>query len=262
MQIDEKHVLVTGAARGLGKALVTRLAELKATTVWAAVRSLDSKGVLEFKVEIENHENKELKERIQFVQMDITKEDEINSVADQIPKLDILINNAALCIPGGVFQSEPSLMYEEFEVNYFSVIRVVRAFRKLLVSQQGLIVNVASQLVRAAMPALANYSASKSALVAISQTIRAELFSEGVKVCVVCPAGMETDMSSAFPGEKQDIVEAANEIIGAFDHVEGLVPIGPKAKALFEAYSADNVAAEKSKYGLTFEALWPNGLPD
>lgn len=244
-----KTIFISGAGAGLGKALVEKAHALGCLSIWAGLR----KGASP----LPSWSRLVDQGALSCVPFELTCSESMAEAASKIPDLDILINNAAICNRGSIVNDSIDEMRHEFEVNYFGQIAAIQTFLPSLKRRQGLIVNVASQLVHSAVPAIGNYCATKSALLTASQAMRGDLAACGVSVCVVCPGALDTKMSRPFPTKKQDPLEAASEIFKALEVTEGMVPIGQNARSLFEILAHNPLAAERAKRHLTYSFLWP-----
>ena len=238
MEISGKRILITGANRGLGRALALACARAGAAEVIAAARRSETlDGLIS--------DAKGLQTRITSLQLDITKQEEVQAAAEQSGRLDILINNAGTAVFGGVLKGSLEEIEREIETNYLGVIRLVRAFAPAMIAHgDGLIVNIASQLGKVNLPALGTYCATKAALLSLSQAMRGDLAPGGVRVIRVLPGAIDTDMSRGFDIPKMAPDAAAEEILEAIRSEPREVAIGDEARKLISDVAADPVAVE------------------
>ncbi len=242
MEIAGKRVLVTGANRGLGRALVVACADAGAQEVVAAARRPEATKDLQAAAPPGT--------RITPVRLDVTSDNDVKAAA-AIGRVDILINNAGVVAYGGVLKGRFADFREEIEVNYFGVLRMVRAFASAMVEHgDGMIVNVASILAKVSLPVIGTYCATKAALLSLSQAMRGDLADHGVRVITVLPGTIDTDMSRGFEGAKISPEQAAQEILEAIrqERIEAL--IGEGARGVNVGLSSNPLAMEKefSKY--------------
>ena len=174
--ISGKSVLVTGANRGLGQALVEEALRRGATRVYAASRQPFT------------HPD----DRVTPVIMDVTDWAQINRAVESVDSLDILINNAGLSLPDDL--SSRAAFEQHFDVNVYGPLMVTQALLGSLTQSQGQIVNVVSIGAFAAVPILPAYSASKAAAFSVTQSLRALLAGQGVSVHAVLPGPIDTEM--------------------------------------------------------------------
>lgn len=188
--IENKAVLITGASSGIGKACALHLDKI-GFKVFAGIRKKDDGEKLK----------KESSEKLTPVILDVTKDD---TIADTINLINShteyplfgLVNNAGISV-SGVLEVTP---VEEFrkviEVNVLGLHAVTRAALPLLRKNRGRIVNVASAASLFALPGGSSYSASKFAVRAITDSLRLEVNPFGVKVSLVAPGSIKTEIWS------------------------------------------------------------------
>ena len=233
MEIEGRRVLVTGANRGLGRALVLACLRAGAGEVFAGARHPQTETPGE--------------ERLRSVRLDITSEADVRAAADLVGRVDILVNNAGVCVFGSVLQAEMADLQQEVEINYFGALRMARAFAPAMMEHRdGLIVNVASILGKVSLPAMGNYCAMKAALFSLSQALRGDLAPHGVRVITVFPGTIDTDMSRGFDGPKMNVDQAASEIIDAIRAERFETAIGDGARGVVAGLASDPLAIERS----------------
>jgi NAD(P)-dependent dehydrogenase (short-subunit alcohol dehydrogenase family) len=197
--IADKTVLVTGANRGLGKALVQEALRRGAKRVYAASRRPFT------------HPD----ERVTPVVLDVTNAAEIHVAAERVESLDILINNAGVSVPDDL--SDRAAFEQHLAVNLFGTWEVTEAFLPSLSRSSGTVVNVVSVGALAAVPVLPAYSASKAAELSFTQSLRALMAARGVAVHAVLPGPIDTDMVRDLPIPKTAPESVAR---GIFDGLE------------------------------------------
>jgi NAD(P)-dependent dehydrogenase (short-subunit alcohol dehydrogenase family) len=234
MQIEGKRVLVSGAGRGLGWALVAVLAEAGAREVIAGTRKPEAREVL-----------KELSPNVTPVQLDVTSEADVAAVA-QLGTVDILINNAGFAGFGNPLTMSFDDILEELSVNYLGVLRLTRAIVPGMIAQRdGMIVNIATAFSKVNLPLVGTYCATKSALLSLGQAMRAYLAEVNVRVITVLPTTIDTDMSSGADVPKMTKEFVAAEILAAIRAEAHDPPIGDEAKRILDEFYRDPVGLEK-----------------
>lgn len=236
-KIAGKVALVTGANRGIGKALVEELLSAGATKVYAAARKLGSLNELVAKSD----------GRIIPVELDVTKPDTIQKVADAHKDISILVNNAGIAsFEGVVAAKDIDPARAEMETNYFGVINMIRAFSSTLAENGGgAIINVSSIAAYVSFPALGSYSASKAAVHSVTQGVRAELAAQGTHVSGVYPGPVETDMTTNVDMDKTSPNIVAKAVLdGVEAGAEDIYP-DPMGEGMHAAYLSDPKAVEK-----------------
>jgi NAD(P)-dependent dehydrogenase (short-subunit alcohol dehydrogenase family) len=199
MKIVDKAVLITGANRGIGRALVEEALRRGAKRVYAGTRQPLA------------HSNGP----VTPLTLDVTNAAQIQGAVERVESLDILINNAGLALYDDL--SDRAALEQSLAVNLFGTHGVTRAFLPLLTRSRGAIVNVLSLAAFAALPFIPAYSISKAAAFSLSQSLRALLAGRGVRVHAVMAGPVDTDMSRGL-----DIPKASPESVARaiFDGVE------------------------------------------
>jgi len=170
-----KTILITGGSSGLGKHLALALAAMD-YKVFVTVR--DHTNINDFEGS-----------DIHCLIMDVCNAASIDSAfrelneKHKITKLDVLINNAGIVVPGPLEILSEKEIKEQFDVNVFGVIRVIQKFLPLLKTAHGKIINIGSMSSRMALPFVGVYGASKSSLKQISWAFRLELKTWKIQVC-------------------------------------------------------------------------------
>lgn len=193
--LADKTVLVTGANRGLGRALVDEALTRGAATVHAAARApID-------------HPDR----RVQPIRLDITDPVSVARAANHIGALDVLINNAGVSMVDDL--SDPAVIEEHLAVNLFGPLRVTRAFLPHLTESGGVLVNVLSLAALATVPVTPAYAISKAAAFSMTQSLRALLAGQGVSVHAALPGPIDTDMIRDWDIPKTSPADVARAIL-------------------------------------------------
>ncbi|HEU4710571.1 MAG TPA: SDR family NAD(P)-dependent oxidoreductase [Pyrinomonadaceae bacterium] len=234
MEIDGKRVLVSGAGRGLGRALVTVLAETGVREIVAGTRKPEAREELQA-----------LSPVVTPVQLDVTNDDDVEAVA-RMGTMDILINNAGFAGFGNPLTMSFDDVQREVAVNYCGVLRLTRAIAPGMIEQgDGMIVNVATAFAKVNLPLIGTYCATKSALLSLGQALRAYLSDYNVRVITVMPTTIDTDMSSGADVPKMTKEFVAAEILNAIRVEAHDPPIGEEAKSIVDEFSKDPIGLEK-----------------
>ena len=233
MEIEGKRILVTGASRGLGRALVTALVDAGAAQVIAGTRKLEHREALKL-------------DRVTPVQLEVRNDADIEAVA-RMGAIDILINNAGVAGFGNPLTMNFEALQEEMEVNYLGVLRVTRAVAPGMVNKgDGIIVNVATAFAKVNLPIVGTYCATKAALLSLGQALRAYLLDQGVRVITVMPTTIDTDMSRGADVPKMTKEFVAAEILDSIREERHDPPIGDEAKNVLDGLQKDPLGFEKS----------------
>lgn len=199
MTIVGKTVLVTGANRGIGKALVEEALNREAGRVYAATRK----------------ETTHPDGRVTPLTMDVTDRRQIQRAADDIGSLNMLINNAGVAFYDDL--SDRASIEDHLAVNLFGVFDVIQAFLPKLLDSRGAIVNNLSLNALAPLPLIPAYSISKAAAFNLTQSLRSQVGAAGVHVHAVLTGPVDTDMTEGL-----DIPKASPESVARaiFDGVQ------------------------------------------
>ncbi|WP_329407798.1 SDR family oxidoreductase [Nocardia vinacea] len=178
-----QSVLVTGAGRGLGYATARKLAD-SGWQVYACVRTdADAERIA-------THNG------LTPIILDVTNADHLAKLSTQLPdRLDALINNAGVAVGGPIESLTLDDLRWQFEVNVIGGTGVTQAVLPLIRKSRGRIIFISSTSGRVATPSLGAYAASKFALEAIADCLRNELRPWGIKVSLIEPGQIDTDMS-------------------------------------------------------------------
>jgi NAD(P)-dependent dehydrogenase (short-subunit alcohol dehydrogenase family) len=234
MEIEGKRVLVSGAGRGLGWALVALIAEAGAREVIAGTRNPAAREALNA-----------LGRNVTPVQLDVTSDEDVAAVA-QMGTPDILINNAGFAGFGNPLTMSFDDVEKEIAVNYLGVLRLTRAVAPGMIAQgDGMIVSIATAFAKVNLPLVGTYCATKAALYSLGQAMRAYLSDYGVRVITVLPTTIDTDMSSGADVPKMTKEFAAAEILAAIHAEAHDPPVGDEAKSILDEFSKDPVGLEK-----------------
>jgi NAD(P)-dependent dehydrogenase (short-subunit alcohol dehydrogenase family) len=200
MNIANKTVLITGANRGIGRALVDEALRRGAKRVYAGTRS----GALQ-----------NADPRVTPLTLDVTNLAQIQRAVDEVGTLDVLINNAGIATYDDLSNLE--VIEQHLAVNLFGMLKVTRAFVPLLKRSKGAIVNNLSLMALAPLPLTPAYAISKAAAFNTTQSMRALLAGQGVAVHGVFLGPVDTDMTRGF-----EIPKASPESVsrGIFDGLE------------------------------------------
>lgn len=192
-RLDERVAIVTGAARGLGAGIASRLADEGAIVVCADIidASETAAGLAASPSGVS----------AKAVHLDVTDtpqvEEVINGVAQEYGRLDILVNNAGVAQPIlDMIDTTDEIFERVFAVNVRGVLACSRAAGHIMKEQRsGRIISTASQTGKRAWPGWGTYSASKFAVVGMTQVLALELAPYGITVNAICPGTMQTDMT-------------------------------------------------------------------
>jgi len=209
-QIMEKVALVTGSSSGIGYETSLSLAR-EGYFTYATMRDLKKANAVK---KIAENENLPLKVIELDVDNEKSAEDAIKSIIDEKQRIDVLVNNAGWGIWGTAEDVSIEEFREQFETNFFSVVRMIQKVAPVMRKQgTGDIVNISSIAGRIGFPVSTAYISSKFALEGLSESIRFELGQFGVNVIIIEPGVIKTNFfDSMKTAKKADESSAYKEI--------------------------------------------------
>ena len=246
-------VLVTGAARGIGRATALRLAA-HGWQVFAGVRQAQ--------------DGQELAAaqtgRISPVVLDITNQDHVQGLRAALPAdLDAVVNNAGVVVGGPVEGLPLSELRRQLEVNVLGQVAVTQAVLPSLRSSRGRVVFISSLSGRVSTPLTGAYNASKFALEAVADALRMEVAPWGIGVALVEPAQTDTDMwrgaDGAFDETVAQLTPEHRELYAK--HVEGFRRSIPRSQRMARPVSEVAATVEKALTARRPRARYVVGRP-
>jgi NAD(P)-dependent dehydrogenase (short-subunit alcohol dehydrogenase family) len=223
MKIADSTILVTGANRGIGKALVEEALSRGAKRVYAGARQPF------------DHSDR----RITPLILDVTNGAQIRAATEKVDALDILINNAGISVQNDL--SDRAALERLLAVNLFGTYDVTLAFLPVLTRSRSAIVNILSLASIAAVPFDPLYSISKAASFSLSQSLRALLAGRGVSVHIVLPGPIDTDMTRDLDIPKASAESTARAILDGVEKEEEEIFPDPMSEAVAEGWRSSAV---------------------
>lgn len=238
INIKDSVIFITGANRGIGKALVEVAIQEGAAKVYAAARDT---GKLADLVSQDPA-------RIIPVELDVTDGEQIRRAVKQAADTHILINNAGVAGYSGIlFQFDEDAARRELEVNYFGPLHLSRAFYPVLKDKDNAaIANVISVGGLSSFPMAATYSASKAAAHSLTQGLRAELQNQRISVFGIYPGPIDTDMADGIDMEKESPHNVAKSVYHGLGEGKEDITTDKFADAFVVNLKADAKALERS----------------
>jgi len=240
--LTDKIALVTGASRGIGRAIALKLAQTGAYVIGTATSEQGATAI--------NDLLREQNLAGEGVVLDVTSKDRVENLmtqlSDQNKLPSILVNNAGVTCDNLLLRMDDEEWYRVIETNLNAVFRLSKAcIKPMFRARWGRIISVGSVVGASGNSGQTNYTAAKAGLVGFSKSLAQEMGSRGITVNVVAPGFIDTDMTAALPdlvkdemlkriplkrlGKVEDIAEvvaflasdAANYITGETIHVNG-----------------------------------------
>jgi NAD(P)-dependent dehydrogenase (short-subunit alcohol dehydrogenase family) len=218
LTIEDRAVLVTGANRGIGQALVDEALRRGAKRVYAGTRQPLA------------HPD----ERVTPLTLDVTNEAQIQTAVERVESLDLLVNNAGIALYDDL--GDRAVIEEHLAVNLFGTYGVTQAFLPLLTGTRGAIVNNVSLMALAPLPLTPAYAISKAAAFNLTQSLRALLAKRGVRVHAVLTGPTDTDMTRGFEIPKASAQSVARAILDGVERGEEDIFPDPMSLSIAESW--------------------------
>lgn len=202
-RLASRRVLVTGGASGLGLALATAMAA-RGDRVLASDVAGERPGALPAGID--------------YRRLDVRSDDDwaaaLTYVRESLGGLDLLVNNAGVAGGGRIDVATMDEWHRIVDINLLGVVRGCRTFTPLMKAQGGgHIVNTASLAGLVHAPAMSAYNAVKAGVVAVSETLSAELAPHGITVSVVCPSFFRTNLTTSFEGADVEVEDSGKRMV-------------------------------------------------
>jgi NAD(P)-dependent dehydrogenase (short-subunit alcohol dehydrogenase family) len=233
MKIQGCVALVTGANRGLGKAIVAALVEAGAAKVYAAAR--DERQIVA------------VGSRVVPVTLDVTKPEQIAAAVRKAGDVTLLINNAGALNSFNVLTSTQADLDADFRVQVHGTLGVIRAFLPVLERAHGAtVVNVLSLTSLASFPALGGYSASKAAAYSMTQALRPDLKKKLIDILAVLPGVIDTDMVKDLPMPKTSPADTAKGLLAGIERGDEEIFPDPMAQQMGALWNKSHKELERA----------------
>src|SRR3954469_10977247 len=202
---SSRRVLVTGAASGLGLALV---------------RALVARGDHVLATDVARERPDALPGAAAYLPLDVRRDEDWAAALEHVRTtwggLDLLVNNAGVAAGGRIDVATIEEWDWILDINLLGVVRGCRTFTPMLKAQgSGHIVNTASLAGLVHAPGMAAYNTVKAGFVALSETLSHELAPHGIDVSVVCPSFFRTNLGSSFQGADSEMEAAGKKLVSS-----------------------------------------------
>jgi 3-oxoacyl-[acyl-carrier protein] reductase len=239
MNLSGKIALVTGASRGIGKAIAEKLVACGATVVGTATTEKGAQAISEY-----------LGSKGKGFALNVTDETSIESVINMIKTefgdIDILVNNAGITRDNLLMRMKEDEWQDILDTNLTSVFRLSKALmRTMMKKRYGRIITIGSVVGTMGNAGQANYAAAKAGLIGFSKSLAREVASRGITVNVVAPGFIATDMTEALTDEQKALTLTQ-------------VPAGRLGEPAEIANAVAFLASDEASY-ITGETLHVNG---
>ena len=199
MNLENQIALVTGASRGIGKAIAETLADAGATVIGTATSESGAEKITEYL------SAKGGKGMCLNVADDASIKDVIKAVKDDFGNIGILVNNAGITRDNLMMMMKDDQWNDIIQTNLTSVFKMSKAVvRPMMKARTGRIINIASVVGLTGNAGQTNYSAAKAGILGFSKSLAREIGSRHITVNTVAPGFIDTDMTRELPEEQRD----------------------------------------------------------
>ncbi|MGH2392153.1 MAG: SDR family NAD(P)-dependent oxidoreductase [Candidatus Limnocylindria bacterium] len=244
VMIADRSVLVTGANRGIGRALVEEALTRGAKRVYAGTRQPLT------------HPDPD----VTPLTLDVTDTAQIQRAVEDVESLDVLVNNAGIALYDDL--SDRSVLERHLAVLLFGTYDVTHAFLPALTRSRGAIVNNVSVNAFAPFPLIPAYSIAKAAAFNMTQSLRSLLASRGVRVHAVLTGLVDTDMTRGLDVPKAAPESVARAIFDGVEKDEEDIFPDPMSEAMAESWHSGTAKALERQYAALAEAARRGTAPE
>jgi 3-oxoacyl-[acyl-carrier protein] reductase len=200
-QLDGKIALVTGASRGIGKAIATQLAQQGATVIGTATSENGAQAISDYLSEFGG----------KGFALNVTDKESVDSTIKAINEayggIDILVNNAGITRDNLLMRMKDDEWQDIIDTNLTSIFTLSKAvLRGMMKKRFGRIVNIGSVVGSAGNAGQANYAAAKAGVIGFSKSMAREVASRGITINVVAPGFIDTDMTKALTDDQKEAI--------------------------------------------------------
>ncbi len=200
-QFEGKVALVTGASRGIGKAIATQLASLGATVIGTATSDKGADAISEYLSEKGG----------KGIALNVTDKAAVDAaiklIGDEFGGVDILVNNAGITRDNLLMRMKDDEWQDIIDTNLTAIFTLSKAvLRGMMKKRAGRIINIGSVVGVSGNPGQANYAAAKAGVIGFSKSMAREVASRGITINVVAPGFIDTDMTKALTDEQREAI--------------------------------------------------------
>jgi len=200
-QLDGKIALVTGASRGIGKAIATQLAQQGATVIGTATSENGAQAISDYLSEFGG----------KGFALNVTDKESVDTTIKAINEahggIDILVNNAGITRDNLLMRMKDDEWQDIIDTNLTSIFTLSKAvLRGMMKKRFGRIVNIGSVVGSAGNAGQANYAAAKAGVIGFSKSMAREVASRGITINVVAPGFIDTDMTKALSDDQKEAI--------------------------------------------------------
>ncbi|XOA42726.1 MAG: 3-oxoacyl-ACP reductase FabG [Candidatus Nealsonbacteria bacterium] len=203
--LEEKVVLITGSAQGIGRAIALKFASLKTRIALNDIQTQEE-NLKKLKEEIEKKNTK-----AQYFLADVSRLEEVEKMIRKIKaefgRLDILVNNAGICKDKTLAKMTKEEWQKVIDIDLTGVFNCVKASLPLIIQNQGKIINVSSVVGQRGNFGQTNYAAAKAGIIGFTKSLSKEIGRFGVTVNAIAPGFIETKLSENLSDELKVMIK-------------------------------------------------------
>ena len=239
---ENKVTLVTGASRGIGKAIATQLGNTNAYVIGTATTPAGAEKISEY-LAAEGIQG-------QGIVLDVCSESSIDeccaAIVEQHGVIDVLVNNAGITRDTLLMRMKLEQWEDVYQANLRSIFLTSKAcLRGMMKNRQGRIINISSVVGSTGNPGQANYASTKAGMVGFTKSLAREVANRGITVNCVAPGFIQTDMTDALNEEQKN-------------HILSTIPMARLGRVAEVAQAVQFLASDAAAY-ITGHTLHVNG---
>ena len=239
---ENKVTLVTGASRGIGKAIATQLGNTNACVIGTATTPAGAEKISEY-LAAEGIQG-------QGIVLDVCSESSIDeccaAIVEQHGVIDVLVNNAGITRDTLLMRMKLEQWEDVYQANLRSIFLTSKAcLRGMMKNRQGRIINISSVVGSTGNPGQANYASTKAGMVGFTKSLAREVANRGITVNCVAPGFIQTDMTDALNEEQKN-------------HILSTIPMARLGGVAEVAQAVQFLASDAAAY-ITGHTLHVNG---
>jgi 3-oxoacyl-[acyl-carrier protein] reductase len=205
MQLENEVVLVSGASRGIGKAIAEAMGAQGATVVGTATSEKGAEGISA------NFAERGIKG--EGMLLDVSDAEQLSAVlkavADKYGAITVLVNNAGITRDNLLMRMKDEEWNDIMSTNLASIFRASKAvLRGMMKARHGRIINIASVVGVTGNPGQANYAAAKAGVIGFTKSLAREVGSRGITANVIAPGFIRSDMTDVLPEEQKEALKS------------------------------------------------------
>ena len=235
--LKNKTILITGASQGIGKVIALKCASLNAKIALNDI-PMQEENLKKVKEEIEANGGS-----ADYYLADVSKLEEVIKMANDIEKIDVVVNNAGICKDKTLAKMTEEEWKRVIDINLGGVFNVSKACLPSIIQNQGSIINISSIIGERGNFGQSNYAASKAGIIGFTKSLSKEVGRFSVRVNAIAPGFIETKMAESIPEEIKIMVKKLTSLqrFGKPEEIANVVAFLASSEASFITGTVINV---------------------